>query len=588
MPDRQPHPGGASAPRSVGTTADALARRALDALPATVARADLAALAPPLGRLLEARLDAAVDQATTASPWIDAQDARAAAAREAWREAARAAVRIPAAEREAEVRQAAHRALSHLVRPADTLAAVAFEGQAEQPLPARVALDRIRAFGPYPYLPQIAERYVERKGLGHIDRAGLERLLRRIDRRMVSTLGADDWLALLAPLMEWVGSAGQPPGTVPASLLRPLFLAKGADDLHDALDDVDAVDAETLRSLVAEALSVTSEPDAPEWSRADAASEPAPPPAGDERPLDTGGPLTDAASAVDEAPAARPEHRPPVIGSRYGTPEFEPVHESEVLGPPRPVESPPPAAREGPESEPPESEPPESEPPESEPPESEPTETTPMDAVRDAVAQEPAPRVPSPAPSVPVLDLAPPREAAPLAPRPDETAEPEPPTPAPHDPPGEPDDEPLDDEPLWMRLARAQDAAPPPVEADEDTPLWKRFAQSDLAERLPDPDEPAPASPQARPEGGPDSLDDLEARVLGPDARDKRDWFVAELFGGSAGEYRQTLAALDRAPSYTEATALISAEVLRKRSVSPYTDCAVAFIDAVQEGFERR
>ena len=556
---------------ALDATADALARRALDALPDVVGRADLAPLAPPLGRLLEARLAAALDQATPRSPWID--DDRVADARQAWRDVARDAVRIPAAEREAEVRQAAHRALSHLVRPADTLAAVAFEGQTG-PLPASVALDRVRAFGAYPYLPQIAERYVERKGLDYIDRAGLERLLRRIDRRMVSTLGTDDWLALLAPLFDWAGPVGEPPGAVSASLLRPLFLAKGADDLHDALDEVDAVDAEALRSLVAEALSDTSEPPLTPTSAPSPQSEPS----------DDVGRQPDAEAVgsaaggepTDGEPTAEPEHRPPVIGSRYGSPEFEPVHESEVLGPPRPVEGASPATggdvAGGPTDAP-------------------PGPTEPMEDVRDAVARasEAVPVGPTPgaAPSVPVLDLAPPHDGPPPAEaRPTEEPQPVPTPDAPTDP---------DDEPLWMRLARGQGPAPQPPVEDDDAPLWKRFAQSDLAERLPDSDPPAPGGPTPAAEApgselanDPDSLDGLEARVLGAGAYDRRDWFVAELFGGSPSEYHRTLDAINRAPSYTDATAVISAEVLRKRSVSPYTDCAVAFIDAVQSGFERR
>ena len=637
MSDRLPRPSGASAPRpdeaAFEATADALARRALAALPATVGRDDLDALAPPVGRLLAARLDAALDQATPTSPWVGGDEVDAAL--DSWRQVARAAVRIPADEREAEVRQATQRALAHLVRPAETLATAAFEGHAG-PLPVAVALDRIHAFGPYPYLPQIAERYAERKELDHIDHAGLERLLHRIDRRMVSAFGADDWLALLAPLFEWVGSVGQPPGSVPTVLLRMLLEAKGADALLDTLGELDAVDAEALRPRFARALPAPSrdleaaastpsgelpktapeahppppgepgegapntapdwEPSAPAGADAAFAREPSnsesasqasedpdvaphsddegqtgPPPSPTdeeapsarpaEPPAETAQPAADG-PAPDESPDEE-DLRPPVIGSRYGTPEFEGADESEVLGPPRPVAQTP-------------------------------AEDDPMEEVRAALVDEDA--APRSAPPVPVLDLAPPSRPAPpvpLAEAETETAG-EPEEAQPSDAPGadaDPAGPEPEDEPLWMRLARergAEPQPPPPADADEDTPLWKRFAESDLAERLPDP-EPSPLDPPtAAASGAPGPLDDLEARVLGDDAHERRDWFVAELFGGSAGDYRQTLAAIDRAPSYTDATAVISAEVLRKRSVSPYTDCAVAFIDAVQARFERR
>ena len=480
MPDRPTGPSVPPAPRLVEATADRLAQRALGALPAAVGRADLAALAPPLGRLLEARMETALDLATPRSPWIEGD--RVNQAREAWREAAQGALRIPATEREAEVRQAAYRALSHLVRPAQTMAAVAFEGQAE-PLPVETALDRIRVFGPYPYLPQIAERYVERKGLGHIDREGLERLLRRIDRRMVGAFGADDWLALLAPLLEWVGPAGRPSGSVPAALLRPLFLAKGADDLHDALDEIDAVDAETLHALLTDALPApTPSPPPSAPSRADAPEptppEPAPPADGHRRPDEEAreAPSPGDEAADDEAfdsdptgaePLEESEHQPPVIGSRYGSLEFEPVHESEVIGAPRPVADVP--ATDAPATDDLDAE-------------------GPMETVRDALADPLA----DPVPPVPVLDMSPALTHTPESPHtssaPLAEAVAEPDATEPDTTERAADAPPADavDQPLWMRLAENAADAPPSDDADEDTPLWKRFAQSDLAERLPD------------------------------------------------------------------------------------------------------
>ena len=619
---------------ALDATADALARRALAGLPAEPTRADLTALAPPLARLLHARLDAELDRAAPASTWVDAD--ATADARNAWREAAESVLRIPADQREAVVRRATERALTHLIRPADTLAAVAFEGEAG-PLPAGAALERIRAFGPYPYLVQITERYIERKGLSHIDRAGLERLIRRIDRRMVSAFGADDWMALLEPLFAWVGPTGRPPGTIPAGLLRSLFQAKGAAALHDTLDEIDAVDAETLRGLMKEALgsaeqapapqappptsapepptpepvaevtepepvaapspapepiaepepdSVTEfEPDSTIWST----TPPLPPPTERQHgPWETEAPtdplpspdVSDPDAEVETANTdeASDEHRPPVIGSRYGAPEVEPG-DSSVLGPARPLD--------------------------------------PMEAVRDAViepedvAPDNIPEIahlgePAEIPAPPVLDVEPidePEDSHADAPAPAEPAAPEP----------------TDDEPLWQRLARGRDTEPvpvpetePPTDAPDDQPLWKRFAQSDLAERLPEADTPRPPASPAEPSAAkptatladsfmtppppsPESpaeprlpLDDLEERVLGTGARERRDWFVTELFGGSPGGYHRTLGAIDAAPTYTDATAVISSEILRKRSVSPYTDCAVAFIDAVQASFERR
>ncbi len=594
---------------ALDATADALARHALAALPEAPTRADLAALAPPLGRLLSARLDAELDRATPASAWTDADATADATA--AWRSAAEPTLHVPADRRQSVVERATVRALAHLVRPADTLAAVAFEGEAG-PLPVGVALARIGAFGPYPYLVQIAERYIERKDLSHIDRAGLERLLRRIDRRMVSAFSADDWMALLQPLLDWVGPIGRPPGTVPAGLLRALFEAKGATALHDAMEEIDTVDAQTIYGLVATALApddAASVPQAPaatptsaegdlqeQTVQPDAAS-PLPPSehVGDGLDTDGGEPSSsasdggaspeaeqspatvestspplappgersetdepDASGLPDETPAEEsPDppadgHAPPVIGSRYATPEFDAVDDSDVIGSPRPLD--------------------------------------PVESVRDAVA-EPEETAPPAAPAAPDLDMDDVEQT-------DEGVPPPPSASAPDE-----------DEPLWLRLAREQAGKPEPAaadEPDEDEPLWKRFAQSDLAERLPDlpaegdetapPDEilpqvpaaqqPLPTPPRAATPGL--FLEDLEAKVLGEGAQERRDWYVANLFGGSPGEYHRTLKAIDAAGSYTDATAIISSEILRKRSVSPYTDCAVAFIDAVQAQFEGR
>jgi len=215
-----------------------------------------------------------------------------------------------------------------------------------------------------------------------------------------------------------------------------------------------------------------------------------------------------------------------------------------------------------------------------------------MDEVRDALAVPmDAPDEPPPAPPVPVLHI----DAADLPDPEDETPalvdEPEtvPPAPAASAP---------DETPIWQRMldpaGGALEATEAPTPADgEETPLWKRFAQSDLATRLPDaPGAPPPVLPDAaadaEPDEEPSALDAVERRVLGAGASDRRGWFVAALFEGSTAEYHRTLDRIGRTTSYTEATRVISEEVFRRHHVSPYTEAAVAFIDAVQERFGDR
>ena len=568
---------------ALDATAEALTRRVLAEVPADRPRgaADLTSLPAPLVTLLQARLGAAVDAAApSSSAWLDAEAIRETT--EAWKETALAAVHVPADVWPEAVREAAGLSLAHLVRPADTLAAVAFAG-GRASLPIQVALDRVRAFGPYPYLPQIAARYADRKDLGAIDRVGLEQLFRRIDRRMVSTFGPDDWTTLLGPLFALVGPVGSPTGSVPTSLLRPLFEAKGAEVLAAELDGIDAITSADLHALLASTL-----------VPADDASH--------ERQVATHPPHLTAPPVPPVAEGVRP----PTIGSKYLAPEFDAVDESEVLGPPVPAGSHDAPAAEAPGRDDDRRQEPVS-------------QTDAMEEVRDAVAEpladpdeapgsnplitpeavarpvtppasasfifpeeEPdeTPEATAPTAARPIAPLpGPPAAASPLAEPPPSEPEPS----VPEAPPAEPSDE---DEPLWKSLVREQADAPPPETAsDDEEPLWKRFAQSDLAAKLPSP--PSLSTPVGETGESP-ALDTLETRVLGDGARERRDTFVAELFDGSPSAYHRTLDRIDRSASYTEATGIISSDILRAHSVNPYTESMVAFIDAVQDHFDRR
>ena len=571
---------------ALDATAEALTRRVLAEVPADRPRgaADLTSLPAPLVTLLQARLGAAVDAAApSSSAWLDAEAIREAT--EAWKETALAAVHVPADVWPEAVREAAGLSLAHLVRPADTLAAVAFAG-GRASLPIQVALDRVRAFGPYPYLPQIAARYADRKDLGAIDRVGLEQLFRRIDRRMVSTFGPDDWTTLLGPLFALVGPVGSPTGSVPTSLLRPLFEAKGAEVLAAELDGIDGITSADLHALLASTL-----------VPADDASH--------ERQVATHPPHLTAPPVPPVAEGVRP----PTIGSKYLAPEFDAVDESEVLGPPVPAGS-----HDAPTTD---------APGRTDDHRQEPlSQADAMEEVRDAVAEplaEPdeapgsnplitpeavAPPVTPPASASFIFpeeepdespEAAEPVAARPPAPLPDlppATASPtersEPESPSPEAPSAQPLDDDNDDEPLWKHLVRerADDTPPPPTPAsDDEEPLWKRFAQSDLAAKLPS---PPPLSAPVGETGESPALDTLETRVLGDGARERRDTFVTELFDGSPSAYHRTLDRIDRSANYTEATGIISSDILRAHSVNPYTESMVAFIDAVQDHFDRR
>lgn len=286
--------------------AEALARRLLQDIPPRqpVAREALDGLPTPVARLLHRQLDARADReaASPVTPWIDADHPAIRDARSSWRDAARTAARVPAEVWEDTLAEAARDALAYLVEPAPALAASAF-ADADEPLPTPLVLDRLRALSPFPYLVEIVERYVEKKGLGHIDRDGLERLLQRIDHRMVAGFSADEWIALLDPLFELLEDA------VPAGLLSGAFETRGQ---HQLVADLagEAVSQDALRAHLAHALATAPAPEA-------TTKPPAPAP------------------SVEAKPLPPP---PPVIGSKFNAPEDTAPDDSDVLGPARPVE----------------------------------------------------------------------------------------------------------------------------------------------------------------------------------------------------------------------------------------------------------
>ena len=154
-----------------------------------------------------------------------------------------------------------------------------------------------------------------------------------------------------------------------------------------------------------------------------------------------------------------------------------------------------------------------------------------------------------------------------------------------------------DDEPLWKRLANGPTGAsaaplsapsPPPASqatgVSGGTPLWAQFSpDKEAAASAPGDATPARDAPPAE-----RSLDALEASVLGGPDTDRRAWYVHELFSDDEAAYRATLARLDGARTWTEATSIIAEDVFRAHKVNIYSDPAVTFTDAVEAGMEAR
>ena len=508
--------------------ADRLARRLLAAHPPTHAygRAAIAGLPPAVARVLSLGLDHTADAlAHPRSPWLDTASPALAAAQGAFAEAVRGAVRYPPEAWTEAVETAAHVALRLLVHPADGLAAVAFD---RDPAPRAAAdvLARVRAATPYAYLPDVAARYAERKGLDVLDRDALARLLARIERRMSDTLSPADWLALAEPLLDTVGPDGQPPGTVDAALVRAFFEARGHGALVDGLPDGPVARAALLAGL-GEAVRLQAQG--------------LPSDGGEATPAEA--PAADDASGDAVSPEILPADEPLAL-----SPTDEPSATMEAEAVSLPVEREDDVER---------------------------WVQTPDLAMSDPLTSEPttsAREASSPErPATASLDDAP-------TPSTDESsADDEPlwrrlarqhaaaaPSPAEQAPSA-------DGSPLWQRFAPAD--ARPPTHAVVTPPAGR-----------------APAVIVASPAGaalsGASPPGALDRRVLGA-AADQRDTFVASLFGGDASAFEATLAALDAAPTWTAATQIIARDIFHRPGVDMYGDTALAFTDAVQAAKDR-
>lgn len=474
-----------------------------------------------LGRTLDRWLEHKLEALNSA--WFDFDDPAVQAARAELVAALGRTARVPRAAWADTLQYAVGLVVRHLVTPARALTDATFEGETEGTLPAAVLRERLHTFEAYPYLPEIAVAYLEQKGTPELDPDGLFRLLQRVDRRVTTDYGAADWLRLLAPLFK-LARAVPTLGGVPAPDLAAFFEAKGRDDLADRLDALGetALDEAALHDLLVEVLG----PSAPEPDRSSPLAPAAAPPAPPSQP------------AADRPPPERPE-----------------------------------------------AERPEAERPGTERPERPPTGSVPAESAPEAEGASEATRSPAPEP--------PSDEPAPEAAR--EERPPDPAAAAEDRAAPNRADEEDEPQPLWKRFAagHAQPSpvplspAPPPpprsraeAEADaEARPLWQRFLAGLRAPASPDTPVPQPT------EGDTDHLEALERRVLGPTAARRRRRFVRDLFGGDEAAYAATLARLDAAPSWTEASRIIAEDVFRAHGVDIYAETAVTFTDAVQARF---
>ena len=515
-----------------------------------------AGMPPLIGAFLDRTLDrwVEIERAQIRSDWFDFENPDVQEAEARFFDTLTRTARIPAEAWKGTLGGAVDVVVRYLTTPARALTDAIFEGSAD-PLAADAVRARLPMFAAYPYFAEVGGAYLERKKTDTLEPPDLFGLLDRIDRRVVSEFGADEWVDLLAPLFALARQVPELDG-VPAPLLKRFFEMKGEPDLAMPLGKRadSTLEEDALYDLIAGVLEE-----------------------GD--PLDvavrTDGHTQEAVLAepevIDEAPAVEADE---VVAEVEAAADAEPdAVEEPTLHIPESYDEPGPVAAETAE--------PTDEEPEAEAaaapapaPELEASEETAPDA-SDSVVLEEAP------------EAVPPEDAPELSSASDE------------------DDGAV---PLWQRYA-ADDANvnaqyghstgdPLPDAADdggeEGAPLWKRFfGRSDEASApLPAPAErkplasdpvsaPAPSDRPARAS----SLEELERTVLGASTSGQRSRFVKHLFGGDAGKYATVLHALAATDTWTEASQIIARDVFRPFRINIYGEHAVAFTDAVEARF---
>ncbi len=522
---------------------------------------------PPLiGAFLDRTLDrwVEIERAQIRSDWFDFDDAEVRETEDRFFDALARTARVPAEAWKGTLGGTVDLVVRFLTTPARALTDAIFEGSAD-PLPADEVRARLSMFDAYPYFAEVAGAYLERKQPLPLEPPDLFGLLDRIDRRVVSDYGPDDWVALLTPLF---GLARYAPefGGVPASLLKRFFEMKGEPDIAVRLGKHigSALDEEALHTLlVGEQRTVN----------------------GEHRPV-TGEQRTMDAEAEDAE-----------------TEEAEATANVASLAAPLAPSDPPPALEEPDTAEPEEPELEEPEPPASEvETEDEPAlEALELPALElppdDGRASDEKRGTKDEERNVPAEATIEPARGEPLA----ETAPDEP------EPAEAEGDEAV---PLWQRFAQhaseddnvnarfvngeahPSDEGGAPTSEYDAAPLWKRFFSRPDDKPSPLPplpaSEPAPAPRPVRPAPTrADSLEELERRVLGASTSGQRSRFVKHLFGGDAGKYATALHTLDTATSWTEASQIIARDVFRPLRINIYSEHAVAFTDAVEARFRK-
>ncbi len=240
--------------------AAALRRQLLQRFPADrdYPRAALraAGMPPLIGTFLARTLDrwVEIERAQIRSDWFDFASPDVQQAEEQFFDALARTARVPAEAWKGTLGGTVDLVVRYLTTPARALTDAIFEGSAD-PLSADAVRARLPMFDAYPYFAEVGGAYLERKRTESLEPPDLFGLLDRIDRRVVSEFGPDEWVDLLAPLFALARQVPEFDG-VPASLLKRFFEMKGEPGLAMPLGKYagSALDEEALHALIATVL----------------------------------------------------------------------------------------------------------------------------------------------------------------------------------------------------------------------------------------------------------------------------------------------------------------------------------------------
>lgn len=157
---------------------------------------------------------------------------------------------------------------------------------------------------------------------------------------------------------------------------------------------------------------------------------------------------------------------------------------------------------------------------------------------------------------------------------------------------------PTQGEPLWKTLKEPGKADDPQAETekepaptadksrDEPEPLWKKLSGASASnteqEALASDEQADTTDEQKRP--NPEPLSQLETRILGSSATERRDWYISNVTGGSEHTYREVLESIDKAPSWEKAWPILK-DTYQQHQVQIYSDAVIAFTDAIETHF---